>query len=152
VTNIAASENIQEIIYFPQQIHRGHRYIPEQTLLFTSTDVIQALASIWLDQEPKVTYLRGRGLMYMKVTLILLYRFLEIVAPGNTSPTHLSVEFNTVAWDQLSRPVRQLLQVTKGTPGITTDKKISSQSAQKAVDKLPLKFFNGVSIHGILPG
>jgi hypothetical protein len=152
VSSIAASEDIQDIISFPQQIHRGHHYVPKQALLFTSTDIIHVVASIWPDQEPEVTYLRGRGLLYIKVTLILLYGYLEIVAQGNTSPARLGVEFNTVAWEQLSRPVRKLLQAAIGAPVTTTGKIIFSQTAQVAVDRLPLKFFNGIRIYGVLPG
>jgi hypothetical protein len=152
VTMLASSEAIQTIIAFPPQIHRGHHYVPKQALLFTPTDVIHVLASIWPDQEPEVTHVKGSGLMYLKATLILLYGFLEIVAQGNTSPTRLGMEFNLVAWDQLSRPVRQLLQAAKSTPGAPADKITYSPAAQQAVEKLPLKFFNGVRIYGVLPG
>ncbi|MFH1524056.1 MAG: hypothetical protein ABIF04_03750 [Chloroflexota bacterium] len=90
--------------------------------------------------------------MYLKATLILLYGFLEIVAQGITSPTRLGIEFNLVAWDQLSQPVRQLLQAAKSKPGAPTDKITYSPTAQQAAEKLPLKFSNGVSIYGVLPG
>ena len=152
VTTLATSEAMQTIIAFPPQIHRGWHYVPKQALLFAPTDVIHLLASIWPDQEPQVTYLKGYGLMYMKVTLLLLYGFLEIVAQGYSSPTRLGMEFNTVAWDRLSPPLRQLLQATKATPGAPTDKTTYSPTAQHALEKLPLKFSNGVKIYGLLPG
>ena len=122
VTTLARSEALQTIIAFPPQIHRGSHYIPKQALLFTPTDVIHLLASIWPNQEPQITYLKGSGLMYMKVTLVLLYGFLEIVAQGHGSPTRLSVEFNTVAWERLSPHLRQLLQATKVTPSVSIKK------------------------------
>ena len=99
VSTLATKETIQSIIAFPPQIQRGWHYVPKQALLFTPTDVIHILASIWPEQEPTIAYLRVSGLMYVKVTLILLYGFLEIVAQGTTSPTRLGVEYNTVAWD-----------------------------------------------------
>jgi len=115
-------------------------------LLFTPTGVIHLLASIWPDQEPEMTHVNGRGLMYMKVTLLLLYGFLEIVAQGQTSPTRLGVEFNTVAWYQLSRPLRQLLQATQATPTVPTDKPSYSPATHQALAKLPLKFSNGCRV------
>jgi hypothetical protein len=152
VTTLVASETIQDIISFPPQIHRGRHYVPKQALLFTNTNVIHLLASIWPDQEPQATYLKGSGIMYMRATLLLLYGFLEIVAQSKTSPTRLSMEFNTLAWNRLSRPLRQILQATKVTPGAPTDKTTYSPTAQQAFEKLPLKFSNGVKIYGLLPG
>lgn len=152
VVSLAASETIRTIIAFPPQIQRGWHYVPRQALLFTPIEVIHLQASIWPGQEPQTTYLKGSGLMYMKVTLLLLYGFLEIVAQGRPVPTRLGVEFNTVAWDLLSPPLRQLLQATKAPPGAPTDATSYAAAAQPALEKLPLKFSNGVKIYGLLPG
>jgi hypothetical protein len=152
VTALTSSKDLQTIIAFPPQIHRGWHYVPKQALMFTPTDVIHLLASIWPEQEPQITVLNGRGLMYTQVTLVLLYGFLEIVAQGNGSPTQLGVEFNTVAWERLSRPLRQLLQATKANPIAPTEKTTYSPSVQQALEKLPLKFSNGVKIFGLLLG
>jgi hypothetical protein len=152
LTSICASESIQEIISFPAQIQRGHHYIPKQALLFTETEVIHVLASIWPDEPPEITTLQGSGLLYLQVTLILLYGFLEIAAQGNTSPTRVEVEFNTVAWDQISMPVRKLLQISKYLPIAPANMDANSPSTQQAAKRLPLKFFNGLRIYGILPG
>jgi hypothetical protein len=152
VTTLAAREALRTVIAFPPQIHRGWDYVPKQALLFTPTDVIHVQASIWPDQEPQVTRVNGSGLMYMKATLLLLYGFLEIVAQGQTSPTRVGVEFNTVAWYQLSRPLRRLLQATKTRPGAPTDSTSYSPAARRACAELPLKFSNGVKIYGLLPG
>jgi hypothetical protein len=152
MTRLAADEAIRTIIFFPPQIHRGWHYVPKQALLFTPTDVSHLLASVWPDQEPQVTYLKSCRLMYMKVTLILLYGFLEIVAQGHSSPARLSVEFNAVFWDLLSPPFRNLLQTTEATPATLADESTYSPTVQQALEKLPLKFSNGVRIHGLLPG
>jgi hypothetical protein len=152
VTALAASEAIQSMIAFPSQIHRGWHYVPKQALLFTPIDVIHLLASIWPGEEPQVTHLKGCGLLYMKATLILLYGYLEIVAQGPSSPTQIGVEFNTVAWDCLSPPLRQFLLATKASPSAPTDQATHSPTVQKDFENLPLKFSNGVKIYGLLPG
>ena len=151
LTSLAESENVQRVISFPQQIHRGNHYVPKQALLFTSSGVIHIFASIWPGQEPEITHLQGYGILYMQVTLILLYGFLEIVAQGKTTPTRLGVEFNLVAWDLLSKPVRQLLQATRPASFGAMDKIPISGVAQQTIDNLPLKFRNGIRIYGILP-
>jgi hypothetical protein len=152
VVSLAAGEAIQTIIVFPPQIHRGWHYVPKQALLFTPLDVIHVQASIWPDQEPQVTHLKGSGLMYMRVTLLLLYGHLEIVAQGHTSPTRLGMEFNTVAWYRLSLPLRQLLLATRATPGAPGGETTYAPAVQQAFEGLPLKFSNGVKIYGLLPG
>ena len=152
LTAIAARENIREIISFPQQIQRGHHYVPKQALLFTSTGIVHLLASDWPGQEPAVTFIRADCLIYMKVTLILLYGFLEIVAESTPSPARLALEFNTVAWDQIARPIRQFLQAARNTPAASTERIPCPAHILPAVDALPLKFINGVRIYGVLPG
>jgi hypothetical protein len=152
VTALAASQTIQTIIAFPPQIQRGWHYVPKQALLFTPTNAIHIMASIWPDQEPRVTTLKGSGLMYIEVTLVLLYGSLEILAQGLTVPTRLGVEFNTVAWEQLSRPLRQLLQATRAATGAPKNEPAYSPAVQQALEALPLKFSNGAKIYGLLPG
>jgi hypothetical protein len=150
--SILAGEEIKQTISFPPQIHRGSHYVPKQALLFTSSGVIHLQASIWPEQEPTLSYLRTSGLIYLKVTLILLYGFLEIVAHGTASPTRLEVEFNTVAWDFLSGPIRNMLEANEERQRDLKDEIPLFQRREGALEKLPLKFFNGARIYGILPG
>jgi hypothetical protein len=154
VMTLAESESIHRIISFPQQIQRGWHYVPKQALVFTPTDVIHLGASIWPEEEAQITCLTGCGLMYLKVTLVLLYGFLEIVAQGQDSPLRLGMEFNTVAWPCLSTPLRALLQATQ--PRVRSNLRkgtiTCSPMTQQAVEKLPIKFSNGLKIYGLLPG
>jgi hypothetical protein len=152
VTALSARGALQTMIVFPPQIQRGWHYVPKQALLFTDSGVIHLLASIWPNQEPQVTCLEGCGLMYMKVTLLLLYGFLEIVTQGPDAPTRLGMEFNTVSWYCLSPPLRLLLRATETTSDRLADRAILSSTAKQAFEKLPLKFSNGVKIYGLLPG
>lgn len=154
VMALFTGESIQKIIVFPPQIQRGWNYVPKQALLFTSTDVIHLAASIWPDEEAQITCLTGCGLMYLKVTLVLLYGFLEIVAQGQDLPSRLGVEFNTVAWLYLSSPLRKLLQATQPQARISLREAggTYSQNTKQALEELPLKFSNGLKIYGLLPG
>jgi hypothetical protein len=152
VTALTTSQTVQTIIEFPPQIHSGWQYVPRQALLFTPSGVIHLLASIWPDQPPQITQVDGCGIMYVKVKLLLLYGYLEIVAQGQTSPTRLGVEFNTVAWPYLSLPLMRFLQAAAPTPDSLTAKISLSPSVNQAFERLPLKFSNGLKIFGLLPG
>jgi hypothetical protein len=152
VSALAAQEPLQSIIAFPPQIHRGWHYVPKQALLFRPTEVIHLMASIWPEQEPQVTHLKGSDLIYMNVKLILLYGLLEVAGQGDSTPTRLSVEFNNVVWDQLYPHLRQLLKASQPTCNASTDKATYSPAARQVSEKLPLKFSNGLWIFGLLPG
>ncbi|RPJ25541.1 MAG: hypothetical protein EHM33_14260 [Chloroflexi bacterium] len=153
VTVRDSHETIQTILVFPPQIQRGWHYVPKQALLFTATGVTHLLASIWPDKEPQVTPLKGCDLMYMKVALLLLYGFLEIVAQGESEPVRLGMEFNTVDWYRLSPPLQCFLEATKVTSDLTLQPAdTSSLVTQRAFEELPLKFSNGLRIYGLLPG
>src|SRR5512143_3820783 len=68
----------QTLIVFPPQIQRGRHYVPRQALFFKPDEVTHVLASIWPGEPPQVTRIRSGDLLYAKVTLLLLYGFLEI--------------------------------------------------------------------------
>jgi len=152
VTRLAETEPIQKIIFFPQQIQRGWSYVPKQALLFTNSGVIHILASIWPDEEPRITRLVSPDLMYLKVSLILLYGFLEIFAVGQSSPVQLGVEFNAVYWDLFAPWLRGLLKASDDGSAPDTDEFAFSPTLKQELEALPLKFSNGLRIHGMLPG
>ncbi len=152
VTRLGGRESIQHIIVFPPQIQRGWHYIPKQALLFTKTGIIHLLASIWPEQEPQVICLNGCGLLYLKASLLLLYGYLEIVAQGQDALVQLGMEFNRVSWYAMSAPLRQFLLINKAVFGVPADQIAYSSTARQAFEKLPLKFFNGVQLYGLLPG
>jgi hypothetical protein len=152
VTAVVAGLTLQSIIIFPPQIQRGWHYVPRQALVFSTTDVIHILGSIWPEQEPQVTCVKCSGLMLVRVTLILLYGSLEIVARGSPAPTQINLEFNRIAWDCISGPLRQVLCALRAEPGMTPEPAPYSAATQKVFEKLPLKFSNGVKIYGLLPG
>jgi len=145
-------EEILDIISFPSQIQRGHYYVPKQALLFTSASLIHTIASIWPDHEPKITKLRGEDISCVNLSLILLYGYLEIFSGSGSSLTRICVEFNTVAWEVLSSPLRRFLQANKESIYSTIDHTPFSLNVQDAISKLPLRFINGLKLYTILPG
>lgn len=152
LTKLVDGKVIQTIVVFPPQIQRGWDYVPKQALLFMPTGVIHLLASIWVNEVPKITYVKSCDIMYMRVTLALLYGLLEIVACGDGLPKRLNLEFNTVAWGYLSQPLRGLLQGSIIESDSLKSKVAYSPTVQRGLKELPLKFSNGVKIYGLLPG
>ncbi|HSL44193.1 MAG TPA: hypothetical protein VK897_12225 [Anaerolineales bacterium] len=152
LADLSSHEAILTIVAFPPQIQRGWNYVPRQALLFTATGVIHILASIWPGEEPQTTSIMGRDLLSLRVTLVLLYGFIEMIAQGENAPMRVGMEFNTVAWPCLSTPVRQLLQMTTRCTTAVVEPLAYEAAMQQSLDDLPLKFSNGAKIHGRLPG
>lgn len=152
VSELANRETIQRILLFPPQIRRGWDYVPKQALLFTQRGVLHLTGSIWPDEKPRAAYLRACNLMYMEITLILLYGFLDILAHGEATPTHLNVEFNTVAWCLLTKPLHSLLPANIAPSWSQAHEPEYSAVMHHAMRELPVKFANGVKIYGLLPG
>lgn len=140
------------MIVFPPQIQRGRHYVPRQALFFTADGVTHALASIWPGQPPQVTRLSNRDILYTRVTLLLLYGFLEVVGCGVDAPTRLAMEFNTVAWDKLAAPLRRLVESSRGGHIPPANPQPLPAEVRSRREGLPLKFKNGIRIHGLLEG
>jgi hypothetical protein len=150
LTALSRSQVIQTIIAFPPQIQHGWHYVPKQALVFTPGGVIHILASIWPGQEPELSPVDIKGILYTRVTLLLLYGFLEVVARGSDSPTRLGLEFNTVAWGQLAEPFDRLLAAIANAAA-PAGRGAPSAAAQEALEGLPMKFANGVRLFALLP-
>jgi hypothetical protein len=139
------------IIAFPPQIQHGWNYVPKQALLFTMDEVIHILASIWPDQPPQVTIVKNNSSLLVRLTLLLLYGFLEIVAQGEQTLVRINIEFNTVAWSILSGPLEQFLSSTVQHSKMPDENIIITPSIGNAILKLPYKFSNGYYLYGKLP-
>jgi hypothetical protein len=152
ITSLLTDQTIQTIIVIPPQIQNMRYYVPRQALLFTNTGVVHVIASIWPDQEPQGTLIKGSSILYMKVRLLLLYGLLEVEAQESDSPVRIGVEFNTVAWEMLSQPLHRLLQTSQPNASAHADIRENAPAAQKAMDALSFKFNNGMRIYAFLPG
>lgn len=141
--HLTASEKIDKIILFPPQIQRGWNYVPKQALIFTETGLIHCMASIWPEVEPRITFVKGCDLLYIEITLILLYGSLVIVGNHKDSQTRMEVEFNTVAWEQLSAPLYRFFHREEKNAD-------PAYLAASTEIHLPIKFSNGISIYGLL--
>lgn len=144
---LTAGETIKTVISFPPQIQRGWHYVPKQALLFTSTGMIHSMASIWPGQKPQITLINASGILHMQIVLILLYGDLEVIALGHDLLWRVEVEFNTVAWGILFRPLRELLQTSKTATSKLPDTNAMLPALHPASEGLSLKFRNGVKIY-----
>jgi len=139
-------EEIFEAIFVvpPEKYLSGwltHHYLPEHALLFTPRGVIHVQGPLSKDQPGGVTYLSAENILFIKLTLCLLYARLEIVGQGKDAATQIFIEYNNVCHHLLETPLRKLIQKTWGTATYASG---GSQDANQwsHVDQLPIKFWN----------
>jgi hypothetical protein len=109
INQLVNNDEIKVIIYFPAQIQRGWQYVPKQALIFTKDKVVHLLASIWPEAEPQITSINNGDLLFIEITLILLYGLIKIEAINQENISIIEVEFNTVDWSRLSGPMYAML-------------------------------------------
>lgn len=140
----------------PQAFMEGwfrRRYVPEQALLFTPDGVGHVQGPAEADPAVRLTYLRAVGLLYARLSLLLLYGRLELAGRVNGAPGRAVVEFNTVGWHLLQPSVRGLLHRASVRPGSRPPRPAPAVAALATeLDHLPLKFSNGLRHTALQPG
>ncbi len=145
---LAGGEPVDLIFVVPAQVAPrgwfGFRRFPEQALLFTSQGVLHVQAGL-----PQATYLPAAGLLYAHLSLILLYGRLELAGLANGALTRIVVEFNTVAEWLLEPGLHQLVRLAWGQAAVPAE--VQAPPASGQLDRLPMKFGNGLRYHGLQP-
>jgi hypothetical protein len=176
LNELVRNHEIKGIIYFPPQIHRGWHYVPKQALIFAKDRVVHILASIWPEAEPQITSIDNGDLLFVEITLILLYGLLKIEAINQEKISIIEMEFNTINWHQLSGPLYAMLH-SKYIDNKSMQKQEHQGNIMLAQKELPIeginfeasplpffppraagyriekriKFTNGIRIYGLLP-
>jgi len=99
--SLGPTEAVNLIFVVPSQVLGGHwwsgpRRVPEQTLLFTSQGVLHVQGTGAAGRAGQATYLRGGELVYVHLSLVLLYGRLELAGLVNGALSRIVVEYNTV--------------------------------------------------------
>jgi hypothetical protein len=150
----AAEEQVTSIFFVPPQTfyggRTGPRDVPEQALLFTSQGVLHVQAST--SGEPaRTAYLRGADLVYVHLSLLLLYGRLELVGEADGSLARVVVEYNTVGHDFLQPALHQLLRMAWEQPYGSLDED-PTVALLGQLEKQSLKFRNGLRHYGLQAG
>lgn len=140
----------------PQSFFKGWfswRYVPEQALLFTPDGVLHVQSPVEPGQAAQAIYLRATSLLYTQLSLLLLYGRLELAGRVNGALCRVVVEFNTVGWHLLQPSLQRLLCLGWTQPDNSKPLAESSATAVMAkLDRLPLKFSNGLRLDALQPG
>jgi hypothetical protein len=130
---------------------KKQRIAPTQALIFTSTGVLHIQASTALEPASRPTFLHAKDLMYVHLSLILLYDRLEMVGQVDGRLEKIEVEYNAVGHRLLEPALQQFLSKSwENSDRLSTDPHLEEMAAQN-LNELPTKYRNGLKNFALQP-
>lgn len=126
--------------YARKKVH--WEWVPERALIFLDRGALH-VSSGTPDTQPQVMPLDASSLLYLRSSLLLLYGLLEFKADCGGQPGEVRVEYNTVIWDSLRRPLARFVTAASPHPPSVDDADLRAHNAS-LINSLPFKFANGV--------
>jgi hypothetical protein len=152
---LPSDEHISSIFVVPDQSIMGRKggqsYVPEQALLFGERGVLHVQAPAGKTLSARCTYLPADGLLYARLSIMLLYGCLELVGEVNGVLSTVSVEFNTVGDHLLWPDLQQLVQTSWGQTGLAGSTQLSTEEICNQLRERSFKFGNGLQFHALHP-
>ena len=130
---------------------KKQRIEPAQALVFTSNGVLHIQASTAPGQAPRSTFLRTDDLLYVHLSLILLYGRLEMAGQVNGQLETIEVFYNSSGHRLLEPALQQFLRISwENTDRLSTDLQ-AEEKARQNLEGLPVKYCNGLKIYALQP-
>jgi hypothetical protein len=128
----------------------GMDWVQEQSLLFTHRGVVHVRAGKSDGDMGQANYLAGSSLLYVQMSLILLYGRMELCAAANDELSRIVVEYNAVCHEMLEPSVHRLIRLAGG-PAHAQNANDSRDFLLGKLEAQSLKFRNGLAIHALQP-
>lgn len=150
---LTPADEMQRIFYVPPQEFPSwakYRYGPDHALIFTGGGVIHVQGAA-AGQPGQTDVAPVTAIHYVQFSLLLLYGRLEIGYAVDGQARQIVLEFNTVGWDMLQPGLAGLLLAANCAcpPPLTAQ---APTIGMHIVERLPLKFANGLKIYTLAPG
>jgi hypothetical protein len=130
---------------------KKHRIAPTQALIFTSTGVLHIQVPTASENAHQPTFLHAKDLLYVHLSLILLYDRLEMIGQVNGRLEKIEVEYNAVGRRLLEPALQQFLSKSwENTELLSTDSHTEEIAAQ-SLNGLPTKYRNGLKNFALQP-
>lgn len=150
---IPPDDPIKTIFVMPTQLlHKklgsvsGARQVPEQALIFTTNGVLH------VQGEGQAVYMRGDSLLYVHLSLIMLYGRLELCGAVNGNLTRAVMEYNAVNHRLLTPALQHLFELACGPSNPNEAKDDLTEKLLEKLGQQSLKFRNGLREYTLQPG
>jgi hypothetical protein len=125
-------------------------YVPERALILLNDAVLHIVAGD-SDEPARMERIDASALLYVRSSVILLYGLLEFQADCGANAGSARLEYNTVIWEALNKPLLSLISAACPAParGEVADARAANEQLLRT---LPFKFANGLRYHSLSPG
>lgn len=134
--------------YARKKVH--WEWVPERALIFLDGSALH-VSSGTAGAAPEVMAIDARSLLYLRSSLLLLYGLLEFKADCGGQTGEVRLEYNTVIWELLRRPLARFVAAAGLQPQSVDDAELQGRNAS-LIKSLPYKFANGVRYYVLEPG
>jgi hypothetical protein len=111
-------ELAQTIFVIPEQMMPkkfgglgGAHLVPDQALLFTSSGIIHVQVGKSTVEMEQSQYMPGNSLLYLRISLVLLYGQIELYGVANNSLTCINVQYNAVSHELVLPALKKFLRL-----------------------------------------
>jgi hypothetical protein len=126
-------------------------YVPERSLVFLKGGLLY-LAAEAPGAPAQATRIDARALLDLRSSILLLYGLLEFRADCGGAADGVRLEYNTVIWHWLNRPLARFVAAACPAPLTELSEAEARAANEPLLATLPFKFANGLRYYSLAPG
>jgi hypothetical protein len=126
-------------------------HVPERALIFVPSGLLYVAAE-GLDSPAKAARIDASALLSLRSSILLLYGLLEFKADCGPAAEMVRLEYNTVVWHMLHRPLARFVGAACPAPEVELDEAAARAANELLFATLPYKFANGLRYYSLAPG
>ena len=126
-------------------------YAPERALIFLKGGLLY-LAAEGPGAPPCARRIDARALLRLRSSILLLYGLLEFTADCGGAAGEVRLEYNTVVWQWLNKPLARFVESACPAHASAFDEAEARALNEPVLAALPFKFANGLRYYSLAPG
>jgi hypothetical protein len=126
-------------------------FAPERALIFVRGGLLYVAAE-GPGIDAKVARIDASALLSLRSSILLLYGLLEFKADCGPAADDVRLEYNTVIWHMLNRPLARFVAAACPAPPLELDEAATRAANEPLLATLPFKFANGLRYYSLGPG
>jgi hypothetical protein len=126
-------------------------YVPERALIFVDGGLLYLSAEA-PGVPARVARIESRALLSMRSSILLLYGLLEFKADCGGAADDVRLEYNTVVWHWLNRPLARFVGSACPPPARELTEAEARAANEPVLARLPFKFANGLRYYSLAAG
>jgi hypothetical protein len=126
-------------------------YVPDRALIFLAGGLL-SLTAEGAGLPALVTRIDASALLQLRSSVLLLYGLLEFAADCGGAASEVRLEYNTVVWHWLNKPLARFVASACPAHASAFDEAEAHALNEPVLAALPFKFANGLRYYSLAPG